>query len=194
MKGMIRKIVQVQGLDVHDQTSQHPEYWLSGATAESPAPADAMGGPPGAIRHDFELLLALLNGQKVEYLVVGGCALVFHGVPRATDDLDLFVRRTRENARRIVAALEDDGFASLTLSEADFMLPGNVVRLGAPPVCSDLITSLTALSWNQADAGKVAGRYGRTRAFFLGRDDLVLNKKALYRAGDAADIEALEAL
>ncbi len=143
------------------------------------------------IRTDFKELLELFNKHKVEYLIVGGYALAFHGSPRVTGDIDLFVRPTNENAERILAALNDFGFGSLDLSKKDFTTPGMVVQLGVPPVRIDIITRVSGVSWEQADAGKVSGRYADTPVFFIGREDFIANKRATGRKKDAADIEAL---
>ena len=143
------------------------------------------------IRTDFKELLELFNKHKVEYLIVGGYALAFHGAPRVTGDIDLFVRPTNENAERILAALDDFGFGSLNLSKDDFTTPGMVVQLGVPPARIDIITRVSGVSWEKADADKVPGRYADTPVFFISRDDFIANKKATGRAKDAADIEAL---
>jgi len=143
------------------------------------------------IRTDFRELLELFNKHKVEYLIIGGYALAFHGAPRFTRDIDLFVRPTKKNAARILAALNDFGFGSLDLSQQDFTTPGVVVQLGVPPVRIDIITTVTGVRWEKADAGKASGFYGDIPVFFLGRDDFIANKKATGRAKDAADIEAL---
>ena len=143
------------------------------------------------IRTDFKELLELFNKHKVEYLIVGGYALAFHGSPRVTGDIDLFVRPTDENAQRILVALHDFGFGSLDLSKKDFTTPGMVVQLGVPPVRIDIITRVSGVSWQQADVGKVPGHYAGTPVFFIGRDDFIANKRATGRAKDAADIEAL---
>ncbi len=143
------------------------------------------------IRTDFKELLELFNKHKVEYLIVGGYALAFHGAPRVTGDIDLFVRPTDENAQRILVALNDFGFGSLDLSKKDFTTPGMIVQLGVPPVRIDIITRVSGVSWEKAAAGKVPGHYADTPVFFIGRDDFIANKKATGRKKDAADIEAL---
>ncbi len=143
------------------------------------------------IRTDFKELLELFNKHKVEYLIVGGYALAFHGAPRVTGDIDLFVRPVRENAQRILAALNDFGFGSLNLSEEDFITPGIVVQLGVPPVRIDIITRVSGVSWEKADAGKVPGHYADTPVYFISREDFVANKRATGRKKDAADLEAL---
>lgn len=143
------------------------------------------------IRTDFKELLELFNKHKVEYLIVGGYALAFHGAPRFTRDIDLFVRPTNENAERILAALDEFGFGSLDLSKDDFTTPGLIVQLGVPPVRIDIITSVSGVPWEKGNAGKVPGFYGDVPVFFIGRDDFIANKRATGRIKDAADIEAL---
>jgi hypothetical protein len=143
------------------------------------------------IQKDFKELLELFNAHKVEYIVVGGFALAFHGAPRFTGDIDLLVKPDGKNAQRILAALNDFGFGSLNLSESDFTRQGSVVQLGVPPVRIDIITSITGVDWEKAQAGRVAGDYGGVVASFLGKKEFILNKKATGRKKDLADIEAL---
>ena len=143
------------------------------------------------IPNDFKELLELFNSHKVEYLIVGGYALAFHGAPRVTGDIDLFVHPTRENAERILGALDEFGFGSLDLSVEELTKPGMVVQLGVPPVRIDIITRVSGVSWEKADADKVPGRYSETPVHFISRDDFIANKKATGRLKDAADIEAL---
>ncbi len=111
------------------------------------------------IRNDFKELLELFNKHEVEYLIVGGYALAFHGAPRFTGDIDLYVRPVRENAGLILATLDEFCFGSLDLSEDDSANPGKVVQLGVPPVRIGIITSISGVSWETADAGKVTGEY-----------------------------------
>ncbi|MEN6338059.1 MAG: nucleotidyltransferase [Phycisphaerales bacterium] len=143
------------------------------------------------IRNDFKELLESFNKHKVEYVIVGGYAVAFHGAPRVTGDIDLFVRPTSDNAKRVLRALDQFGFGSLNLSEDDFTTPGMVVQLGVPPVRIDIITRVSGVPWEKADAGKAAGFYADTPAYFIGRDDLVANKRATGRKKDLADVEAL---
>ena len=140
---------------------------------------------------DFEKLLALFNAHDVEYVVVGGYALAFHGVPRVTGALDLLVKPDHENAGRILAALDEFDFSSMQLTHADFVMPGNVVEMGEPPVQVDLMTGLTGLSWEDAATGKVRTEYGQTPVYIIGRESLVANKRALGRQRDLADLEAI---
>src|SRR5206468_1176847 len=82
---------------------------------------------------DWKEFLVLLNSRGAEYVVVGAFALAFHSEPRFTGDLDLLIRRTPENANRIIEALHEFGFASLGITCEDLLLEGNVIQLGIQP-------------------------------------------------------------
>ncbi len=143
------------------------------------------------VQRDFKELLALLNEHKVEYVIVGGYALALHGAPRYTGDMDILVKNHKQNARRILAALKDFGFGSLELSIDDFEQPDMVIQLGIAPVRIDIITSLTGVTWEQVYSNKVKGNYGNVPADYIGREELVANKRAVGRKRDLADLEAL---
>ncbi len=143
------------------------------------------------IHRDFRELLALFNVHSVEYVVVGGYAMALHGLPRATGDLDLLVNPIQPNAEKIVAALNAFGFASLALEPNDFTVPGQVVQLGYPPVRIDILTDIEGVNWTQVDQGKLAGVYDGVLIRFIGRQELVANKRATGRLKDLADLEAL---
>ncbi len=142
-------------------------------------------------QQDFKELLALFNVHAVEYVIVGAHALAFHGAPRYTGDIDLYVRPDKENARRIMAALRDFGFGSVGLSEEDFTEPDKVVQLGYPPVRIDLMTSLAGVSWQNVFEHRVTGEYGDIPVNYIGRKQFVVNKRACDRKKDLADLEAL---
>jgi len=143
------------------------------------------------VQQDFKDLLELFNKHKVDYIVVGGYALGFHGAPRYTGDLDIFVRPDAVNARRIMQALDEFGFGSVGLTAADFEKAGKVVQLGFPPVRVDIITSITGVTWEQARSGRVEGCFGDVMVYFIGRDEFITNKRALGRKKDLADLEAV---
>ena len=134
----------------------------------------------------------MFNDRHVEYLIVGGYALAFHGAPRFTGDLDIFVKAEASNANRIMTALEAFGFGSIGLTASDFERPDQIVQLGVPPVRIDLITSISGVSWEEAWAGRVTGRYGDTPVQYIGREQFVANKRATGRTKDVADIEVLD--
>ena len=140
---------------------------------------------------DFKELLECFNARGVEYLVVGAYALAFHGAPRATGDIDLLIKPELANATRMLAALGDFGFPSLGLKPEEMAAPEQVLQLGYEPVRVDIITSLTALSWEEAWASRRAGSIAGVPVEFIGRDAYLANKLASGRRKDLADIEAL---
>ena len=112
------------------------------------------------VQPDFKDLLELFNAHKVEYLIVGGYALAFHGAPRYTGDIDILVWPKTANAKRILNALDKFGFGSVGLTKDDFQNPDKVVQLGVPPVRIDIMTSITGVSLEDAFAGGEEGKYG----------------------------------
>src|SRR5262245_40733324 len=96
---------------------------------------------------DFREFIALLNQNDVRYLVVGGYAVGFHGHPRYTKDLDIWIELSEENSENLVAALDAFGFASAEFKIEDFLNPGEFVQLGYPPNRIDLITSCEGLEF-----------------------------------------------
>lgn len=143
------------------------------------------------VQQDFRDLLALFNKHGIDYLVVGGYALAFHGAPRYTGDLDVFVMPDPANAGRIMRALAEFGFESAGLTPADFEQEGKVVQLGFPPVRVDIITSITGVTWEQARSGRMEGHFGDVMVYYIGRKEFIANKRALGRYKDLADLEAV---
>jgi len=143
------------------------------------------------VQKDFKEFFALLNAHEVDFMIVGGYALAYHGAPRYTGDIDIFIKPESENAQRILQGLEEFGFSSLELSSEDFQNEDTVVQLGLPPVRIDIITSISGVSWEQAEASKEPGTYGDVPVFYIGKNQYVANKRARGRAKDIADIEAL---
>ena len=141
---------------------------------------------------DFEELFASFNARSVKALIVGGYAFAFHAKPRYTKDLDIFIEPTAGNASSVIEALADFGFGGLGLKAADFVPPGNIIQLGVPPNRVDLITVIDGVSFEEAWAGRAAGRYGEQPVFYIGRAELIRNKRASGRPSDLGDLEALE--
>jgi hypothetical protein len=145
------------------------------------------------VQKDFKELLELLNAQSVEYVIVGAHALAFHGVPRYTGDIDLLVKPSDDNARRIIEGLTAFGFGDIGLEATDFESPGSVIQLGHPPVRVDIMTSIDGVSWEAVDGDKVRGQYADLNVFYIGRKQFIANKRAIGRHKDLADVEMLEA-
>ena len=143
------------------------------------------------VQQDFKELLELFNAHKVEYMIVGGYALAFHGAPRYTGDIDILVKPNEENAQQVTDALAEFGFGSIGLDKYDFMCENKVVQLGIPPVRIDIITSISGVTWEEASGEKVEGNFGEVRVYYIGRDQFIENKRAIGRRKDLADLEAL---
>jgi len=111
--------------------------------------------------------------------------------PRFTKDLDVFLKRDRENARKMEQVLQDFGFGSLGLSGDDFMESGQVIQLGNPPLRIDLLTSISGVEFEEAWPNKVVGKYGEQKIYFIGKDDLRKNKKATGRKSDQEELDRL---
>ncbi|MCK5305517.1 MAG: hypothetical protein KAJ66_00060 [Candidatus Omnitrophica bacterium] len=142
-------------------------------------------------QQDFKELLELFNANNVEYAIVGGYALAFYGAPRYTGDIDLLIKPDQENAQKVLSALKDFGFDGLNLASNDFFSPGKVVQLGVPPVRVDIMTSISGLTWEQIAPNRVSGSYGNVPVYYIGKQEFIVNKKAISRHKDLADIEAL---
>ena len=143
------------------------------------------------IRKDFKELLESLNAHEVEYIIVGAFALAWHGHPRYTGDLDIYVNPRPGNASRVVAALEAFGFGSLGLTQGDFEAFDQIIQLGVAPLRVDLFTSISGVDWEAAWEGSEVGSYGETPVRYLGRAQFKANKLAIGRLKDLADLEAI---
>jgi hypothetical protein len=141
---------------------------------------------------DFEEILLAFNAASVDYLVVGAYAVAAHARPRATGDIDLWVERSADNARRVFRALAGFGAPLDGISEGTFREPDIVFQIGVAPVRIDILTSIDGLSFAQAWPNRVAATIGDVPTQVLGRLDLIRNKKASGRPKDFADLERLE--
>jgi hypothetical protein len=143
------------------------------------------------VSKDFEELFACLTARSARALVVGGYAVAYHAKPHFTKDIDVFVDPSADNVERVLRALADFGFGDLGLTTADFT-PGRVVQLGVPPNRVDLLTAIDGVTFDEAWAGRAAGHLGPQPVSYIGRADLIRNKRASGRLQDLADVEALE--
>lgn len=143
------------------------------------------------MERDFVEMLSALDAAGAEYLVVGAHALAAHGVPRATGDLDIWIRATPENARRVLAALREFGVPLFDLTANDLSRPGTVFQIGVVPVRIDLLTSISGVGFEEAWAGRVEVPIEGVIVGVLGRKELVLNKRATGRPKDLLDAESL---
>lgn len=143
------------------------------------------------LNQDFKEFVQSLNENKVRYLVVGGYAVAFHGHPRYTKDLDVWVESSPENAASVVKALDQFGFASLGLKPEDFLIPDQVIQLGFPPSRIDILTSVEGVEFKSCYASRVQVVIDGIRVNFIDLENLKKNKRAVGRTQDLADLEEL---
>jgi hypothetical protein len=141
---------------------------------------------------DFVEMLRALSDAGADYLVVGAHALAVHGRPRATGDLDIWVRRTPANAARVWAALEAFGAPLRDLTLQHLQDPNVVFQIGVVPNRIDVLTSITGVDFEPAWQHRVLVSVSGVEVPTIGRADLIRNKLALGRPRDLADVAELE--
>ena len=145
-----------------------------------------------AFNKDFKEFIQLLNDHEVLYLVVGGYAVAFHGYPRYTKDIDLWIWLDKGNAEKLLNVLDDFGFGSLDLKVEDFLSPEQVIQLGYPPNRIDILTDLKGVDFKKCYSSRVEFSIEGTKINFIDLGNLKKNKKATGRHQDLADLENLE--
>lgn len=143
------------------------------------------------IEKDYEELLELFNKNKVKYCIVGAFAVALYAKPQYTKDMDILIEHSKENAKKIVEALNKFGFKSLNLKESDFTQKGKIIQLGYEPVRVDILTSLEGCGFKEIWRDKTIGSYGKQKVFFIGLKELIKNKRKSNRKQDKADLEIL---
>ena len=141
---------------------------------------------------DFKEFLQALNNSAVEYLLVGGYAVAYHGYPRTTADIDIWIRVARENVLRTMEALRKFGFGASDASEQMFLIAGRVVRMGVPPLRIELLTSISGVEFDPCYARRIKASIDGISVTVISKEDLLANKRSTGRAKDAADVEQLQ--
>ncbi len=144
---------------------------------------------------DFEDFVKLLNQHEVEYMVVGGYALAFHGKPRHTGDFDIWINISEKNASRMVQVLKEFGMSSMGFQKDDFLKPGYMTQIGYPPLRIDILNSIDGVEFDKA-----AREMNRIEIEpdlplnYIGLKDFIKNKQASGRMQDLADIQEMNKL
>ena len=141
---------------------------------------------------DIEGLLRSLNAHSAEYVVIGATAFPVHGYARATLDVDIFIRATEENARRVRAALIAFGYDLGEVSEQDLLTQKVLIRQYL--VETDVHPFVTGVTFDEVWAHRVSDRIGETPAAFASLDDLIRMKEAAGRPKDLEDLRVLRKL
>ncbi|MCP4903269.1 MAG: hypothetical protein GY906_40425 [bacterium] len=140
---------------------------------------------------DFKEFLRCLRGHSVRYLLVGGYAVGYHGYPRATMNIDVWIARNQKNAQRVVTALETFGFGGDTLDESLFLESDRVIRMGLPPMRIEILTEISGVEFDEAYSHRVQDQLDGVDVDLISLHHLKINKVAAGRAKDLADLEEL---
>ena len=140
---------------------------------------------------DFKEFLALMNSKNVEYLLVGGYAVGYHGYPRATGDMDIWVAINPSNAQKVVAVLQEFGFGLPELSPELFLSEERIVRMGVPPFRLEVFTSISGVSFEECYAERIVDVIDGVKVSLINLEKLKINKRATGRPKDIADLQNL---
>ena len=140
---------------------------------------------------DFKNFLRLLNSHNVRYLVIGGYAVGYHGYPRATGDMDIWIEMSKSNSKKVASAFRDFGMADEAISEELFLETNKVIRVGVPPVRLELITSASGVDFNECYSNREVVEIEGIPINLISLQDLKKNKRAAGRHKDLEDMEHL---
>jgi hypothetical protein len=143
---------------------------------------------------DWTEFCALLGAHQVDFLLVGGQAVIAHGYPRLTKDMDLWVRPTAANGTRVIAALTEFGVAPPTLVPDQFEDPRTLLMLGREPFRIDILTEIPGVTFDEAWAGRIHVTLDGVRVPVIGKAELIKNKRTVGRLQDLADVDELQKL
>ena len=146
------------------------------------------------LNSDFRDILSAFCEEKVEFMLVGAYAVAAHGLPRATGDIDLWVKCSEKNAERVWAAIMNFGAPLANISKQDFITRGNVVQIGVMPRRIDILTQITGIEYEEAEQQSITIEIEGIAIPVIGLAHLVQNKSAVGRPQDKADVARLQEL
>lgn len=144
---------------------------------------------------NFKEFLSLLNTHKVKYVIVGAYALGCYTEPRFTNDLDIYAQPDINNVKKLTHALIDFGFDVFQMDFSLFLSGDEILRIGTPPLRIDILPKITGITWDEVWKNKKTGSIGTNRPIrvnFIGKKQLIKNKKATKRPKDLRDVQQLE--
>ena len=140
---------------------------------------------------DFKEFLKLLNKHEVKYLLIGGYAVSYHGYPRSTADMDIWVAIEPNNADRLVAVLREFGFDVPKLETSLFLNEDKVIRMGLPPLRIEVLTTISGVNFDECYSGRIIDNIDGVEVNIISLKHLKINKKASGRYKDLDDLEYL---
>lgn len=144
-----------------------------------------------ALPSDFSEFLKSLREKDVKYLLIGGYAVAYHGYPRATNDLDIWIATNPENAERVVRVIREFGFGTPELSPELFLKKPSLIRMGIPPIRIEILNDISGVDFEACYPNRVIDRIGDVEVDIIGVSDLKRNKKASGRFKDLDDLQNL---
>jgi predicted nucleotidyltransferase len=144
------------------------------------------------LAQDFEEFIALLNKYQVEYMVVGGYALAFHGKPRHTGDLDIWIGISKVNAGQMMKVVKEFGLGALGLTKNDFLKEGYMTQIGYPPLRIDILNSIDGVDFKDAYENRQQVDLDGLMVIYIGLREFIKNKEASGRPQDLSDISDLQ--
>ncbi len=140
---------------------------------------------------DFKEFLRLFNKHHVEYLLIGGYAVAYHGYPRATADMDVWIAPDLHTEEKVAAAVKEFGFDIPELSPQLFLKEGQIIRMGVSPVRIDIATTISGVRFDECYKARVTALLDEVEVNLIGLSHLKINKKAVGRHKDLDDLENL---
>lgn len=160
------------------------DYWQSKSI-------DRLRMAQQALPDDFKEFLRLLNEADIEYLLIGGYAVAYHGYPRATADMDIWVAISPSNALKLVDVFNRFGMHDDNLTAALFKEKGKIIRMGVPPMRIEVLTQIDGVDFEECYAERITTEIDNQTVHIISREHLRKNKKASGRHKDLDDIENL---
>lgn len=140
---------------------------------------------------DFKEFLSLLKTKNIPYLLIGGYAVGYHGYPRATNDMDIWIAIEPKVAEQMVSALKEFGFDTPQLSKDIFLKKSNVIRMGIAPIRIEILTTISGVSFDECFKERVIDEIDGIEVNIISLNKLKINKKASGRYKDLDDCENL---
>jgi predicted nucleotidyltransferase len=140
---------------------------------------------------DFKELLNIFNEREVQYMVVGGYAVVYYGYVRATDDINIWINNDDKNVQKVIQGLGEFGFPADELKQVEFEKDNQIIRMGIPPFCIELLTGVSGLSFSETYSDRVTAYIDDIKIHLINLEHLKANKKASGRHKDLDDLENL---
>jgi predicted nucleotidyltransferase len=140
---------------------------------------------------DFKEFLKLLNEHKVKYLLIGGYAVGYHGYPRATNDIDIWIENSQLNSQNVLSAVKEFGFDVPELTEDLFKNNKNIIRMGTAPMRIEVIIDIDGVEFSKCYKNRITAKIEGINVDIISLPDLKTNKKASGRNKDLADLDYL---